>query len=563
MKTHAPVFSAWLNDFFIAYYRRRPVNATFIGIHQYDGRLPDYSEHGAGDTLAEMEALLHRLHTLPLESLSEAEALDRKLAEGFLRIQTWEYKSNHFHQGNPSLYTGEAVFGVISLFLTPFAPLAQRVASAIDRMEAIPELLAQGQVNVYQAPLAWTERAIRECAGALALLGDGIDQLIRDEQIVNRHFQAAAGKAAAAFADFQCYLETELRARPTEGYACGESAFDLMMRQGHFVDRDAGEIVRYAEAQMADAEAYLTAHAADFGAATWREALAQLAESHPSVEHYYDRYVELWEACRATAKAQELLTWPDFPIRYVPRPVWARKAAPYLYFLFYRAPAAFNRPPIHEYLVTPIDAMLPAAEREKLLRATNDSGIKLNHVVHHGSIGHHVQNWHAYRAASRVGQVAAVDCASRIAMFCGGTMAEGWACYATSLMGQTGFLTPLERYAEYQSRRRMSARAIVDVQLHAGRFTLDESVALYEQRAGMRREAAYREAVKNSMFPGAAMMYLIGTDLIHQLRHDLAARQGATFDLKQFHDRFLAYGSIPVALIDAALREEAVNANGL
>ena len=73
-------------------------------------------------------------------------------------------------------------------------------------------------------------------------------------------------------------------------------------------------------------------------------------------------------------------------------------------------------------------------DTEELLQATNDSVIKLNHVIHHGSIGHHVQNWHAFRSASRIGQVAAVDCASRIAMFCGGTMAEGWACYATDLM---------------------------------------------------------------------------------------------------------------------------------
>jgi uncharacterized protein (DUF885 family) len=199
---------------------------------------------------------------------------------------------------------------------------------------------------------------------------------------------------------------------------------------------------------------------------------------------------------------------------------------------------------------------MPATEQEKLLRANNDSVIKLNHVVHHGSIGHHVQNWHAYRAPSRIGQMAAVDCASRIAMFCGGTMAEGWACYVTSLMGEAGFLTPLELYAEHQSRRRMSARAIVDVELHAGRLSLEQAAAVYEQRAGMSRDAAYGEAVKNSIFPGGAMMYLIGTDLIHKLRSDLAARQGASFDLKEFHDSFLSYGSVPVAVIDAQLREK-------
>ncbi len=566
METKAPEFTTWLDEFFAAYYRRRPVNATFIGVHQYDDQLPDYSEQGAGDTLAEMESLLGQLRNLAAEPmpgaepLTGAEALDRKLAKGYLECQLWEYTSTHFHLGNPSLYTGEAIFGILSLFLTPFAPLDQRVESAIARMGATAALLEQARANVTQAPPAWTERAIRECTGALAFFQDGVDWLIQNEPVTDPRFRAAADKAASAFAGYQGFLETELRAHPTDGYACGELAFELMMQQGHFVDMSPDEIARYAEEQMAEAEAQLAAHAADFGAGIAREALDALADLHPTVEGYYDRYTEVWEACRATAEAQELLTWPEFPIRYVPRPGWARRAAPYLYFLFYRAPAAFNRPPVHDYLVTPIEATMPAAEQDALLRGNNDSTIKLNHVVHHGSIGHHVQNWHAYRAESRIGRMAAVDCASRVAMFCSGTIAEGWACYATGLMGEAGFLTPLELYAEHQSRRRMSARAIVDVRLHQGRMSLDEAVRFYEERAGMPHGAAHGEAVKNSMFPGGAMMYLIGTDHIQSLRQEMARRWGSGFSLRRFHDQFLSYGSIPVALTASEMERKAVDA---
>ena len=43
-------------------------------------------------------------------------------------------------------------------------------------------------------------------------------------------------------------------------------------------------------------------------------------------------------------------------------------------------------------------------------------------------------------------------------MFCGGTMAEGWACYATQLMAEHGFLTPLEEFGEAHADLRMAAR---------------------------------------------------------------------------------------------------------
>ena len=114
-----PAFSAWLDDFFASYYGHRPVNATFIGTHEHDDRLPDYSAGGVGDALADAEGLLGRLRALPPERLDPAQRLDRQLAEGFLRIQRWEYESGHFRWANPSLYTGEAIFSVLGLLLSP------------------------------------------------------------------------------------------------------------------------------------------------------------------------------------------------------------------------------------------------------------------------------------------------------------------------------------------------------------------------------------------------------------------------------------------------------------
>ncbi len=552
-ETRAPVLAAALDAFFDWYYRTYPVSATFIGVHQHDARLPDCSDSGIADAVTGIETLKERLRSLPPEPLTETEALDRSLAEGFLDIQQWEYASLHFHRSNPCVYTGEAVFGVMALFLRPFAPLEVRVDAAIERMMAIPVLLAQGKRNVREAPRAWIERAIRECTGALAFFERGVEILTRDEGIRHPQFRTAAGAAAAAFREFKAHLEGDLLGRATEGYACGGETLNLLVRRGHFLDMDARAITAMAQEHMALWEAQLEAQASALGAASWRDALVPLADLHPTVDRYYARYTEVWQAARAAAAAHGLLTWPEYPIRYIPQPTWAREAAPSLYFLFYRSPAAFDHVPIVDYLVTPIEPDMPSDDQTRRLRATNDSVIKLNHVVHHGSIGHHVQNWHAFRAASRMGQVAAVDCASRIAMFCGGTMAEGWACYATDLMAEIGFLTPLERLSQMHSRLRMATRALADVKLHHGEWTLDQTAACYRDKVGMSPDAAHAEAVKNSMFPGTALMYLTGTEQIHRLRRDLAARQ-PEFDLRRFHDRLLSYGSVPVSLIVKAMR---------
>ncbi len=431
---HAPAFTSWLDDVLAAYYRNHPVNATFIGMHEHDHLLPDLSQQGIADVAAQSRSFLQQLNALPDEPLTAAQDIDRRLAAGMLAIEEWEHRDDHMWRGNPSLAVGEAVFGVMSLFLRDFAPLVERVEAAIARLEALPALLTQAGDTIRSAPLAWTQRAERECDGMLALVNNGIDLLMAEKGIHDRRLRDAANDAAASVVAYRAYLRDDLPTRPSNTASCGEAALDLLIRQGHQLDLAADRIEAQAWETFRETELRLTRLAEEAGAADWREALGRLADDHPTARQYEQRYSLVWDEARQAAIRHDLLTWPNYPIRYIPRPGWTRQAAPHLYFLFYRAPSAFDAAPIVDYLIAPLDTEASAEEQQRFLRANNESVIKLNHVVHHGGIGHHVQNWHAYRAASRIGQIAAVDCASRIAMLCGGTMAEGWACYASELI---------------------------------------------------------------------------------------------------------------------------------
>ena len=97
----------------------------------------------------------------------------------------------------------------------------------------------------------------------------------------------------------------------------------------------------------------------------------------------------------------------------------------------------------------------------------------------------------------------------------------------------------------------------MDVRLHHGRMTLEDAVDFYIDRVGMSPAAARAEAVKNSLFPGAACMYLLGWDGIWRLRREVESRATSTFSLHAFHDRLLSFGSVPVSLIARAMLESA------
>ena len=459
-----------LNAFFEAYCRRRPVNASFLGIHDHDDLLPDFSEAGIADTVDEMATLRSRLN---------GNSVDEQLARSFLTIQSREYVSDHFYRSNPALYTGEAIFGILT---------------SPQRLTAVPRLLAQARANVRTAPMEWTRRAIQECRAALKIL----ERIPESED------------ARKAFQEFESHLAHEVLQHPCDQYGCGFDFFDLLMKEGHRMRQSTDEFLRFAEDEFD------------------KHRHAQSPPDHPTI-HDLNQHQACWDECRGIVENRQLLTWPEFPLMFTRPPDLIRDAAQDLYYLSYRSPAAFNSSLPHRCEVTPCGPIT----------------LKLNHVVHHAGPGHHVQNYYAYRSPSLIGKIAAVDCASRIALFCGGTMAEGWACYATDLMEEFDFLNAEERRHQEHTRLRMAARGIVDIKLHCLQMTFAEAVDFYRTQVGMSEVAATKEAVRNSMFPGTAMMYLLGTSTIHRLRQELGSRM----TLREFHDRFLSYGSIPVAMI--------------
>lgn len=559
----SPSFDRYLAQ----YHSRHPVNATFHGLHAMDDRLPDWSVRGRAIEAEEMRRLRAELEESAGASVAALRGsprlLDSELARANLDVRLAEHESGFFHARNPALWTGEAIFSVVGLMIRDFAPLAERAPSIIARLRAIPAFLgALPEAISVAVPAPWLARAARECEAAQGLLDRGLQAWLVEQHAsepLTAQVMAAAGGARAAFASLATWISSHQFAEEHDG-AVGEATFATLLRRGHYCDTPPRALLQAALAELPREQAKLQAML-DASGGTWADAQVALALDHPTAADYYATFQRRWNDCRRIALEHDVVTWESWPIRYVPIPAWAREFQPQLYWLFYRSPAPFDPYDVYDYVVTPVDESMPPAEQEKRLRAWNNSTITLNHVVHHGALGHHVQNWHArHRAKSRIGQIAATDCASRIAMFLGGSMAEGWACYATTLAGELGMLTPLEQLSEQHTAVRMLARAIVDIRLHLRLTTFSDAVQFYQDVVGMSMDVATAEVTKNSMFPCTALMYWLGTGTILELRDAVRTRHlaaGTPFSMRAFHDELLSRGAIPVRLAATLMLEGA------
>jgi uncharacterized protein (DUF885 family) len=134
----------------------------------------------------------------------------------------------------------------------------------------------------------------------------------------------------------------------------------------------------------------------------------------------------------------------------------------------------------------------------------------------------------------------------------GSAFTEGWGLYSERLADEMGlYRDEAERLGMLDLQGMRAARLVVDTGIHALGWARERAIATLEG-AGVPNVEATIEADRYITMPGQALSYKIGQFEIERHRAAAAEREGAAFSLRDFHDRLLALGSLPLT----ALRRE-------
>jgi len=139
--------------------------------------------------------------------------------------------------------------------------------------------------------------------------------------------------------------------------------------------------------------------------------------------------------------------------------------------------------------------------------------------------------------------------------FIDGIRAEGWAFYLEEMIQQLGFLQdrPKAREINYILQAKRAARVKPELMMQANAWTYNEALTSLTTRTpywmGPDDAIARFDLELYLRQPGYGIGYYMGKVELEKLFAEVAAAQGRDFDIKQFHDDFLAIGRIPIALI--------------
>jgi uncharacterized protein (DUF885 family) len=176
-------------------------------------------------------------------------------------------------------------------------------------------------------------------------------------------------------------------------------------------------------------------------------------------------------------------------------------------------------------------------------------------VYHEGVPGHHLQLGQAVYNRAKLNTYR-----RQLAGTSG--HAEGWALYAERLMEQLGYLDdPGDRLGMLDGQRMRAARVVLDIGVHLGKPRLDGTgkwdwdyaLDFMSKNVNMNEQFVRFEVNRYFGWPGQAPSYKVGQRIWEQLRDDYRAREGAAFDIKEFHRKALDIGGVGLDTLKAAL----------
>jgi uncharacterized protein (DUF885 family) len=124
---------------------------------------------------------------------------------------------------------------------------------------------------------------------------------------------------------------------------------------------------------------------------------------------------------------------------------------------------------------------------------------------------------------------------------------EGCGLYAERLSDEIGLYSgDLQRLGMISFDAWRACRLVVDTGMHAFGWSRERAVQYMRDNTALSEVNIANEVDRYISWPGQALAYMIGRKHIESLRARAERELGAAFDLRRFHDRILANGSIPL-----------------
>ena len=548
---------ASLNEEFFAHkHGRDPLTATELGLHAFDGQLPDLTRAGELETVEGYRALQRRIEALLGDDagtgrhLAFEERINLEVMDALAFGTSTELEDELWAR---NISAGGYVAPQARIFQTvPTAPLvgAIGIEAYLERLAHLPELFATIRERYRQADRqgqfstsAGVRQAIAQLDGHLEL-GDAHDVFINVElpaasegerDRIRLLVHEGIWPAIAALRD-------ELAGDPLS-HARGDHEVGLGAIEGGD-ELYARALGRHTTTAMTPEEIH------QLGLETLARLDDEWAEIGSRVFGIRDRR-DLFDRLRGDLRlrfdnGQQILDvvthalWVaerEQPKWFLDRPIArcvieeiSAAEADNAALAYYRGPSDDGSRPGAHCVLTTVPTQRFRYEYEAL-------------AFHESVPGHHLQIGTAQTLKELPAFRRYLD--AEVSAF-----VEGWGLYAERLADEMGLYSDdLARLGMLSFDALRASRCVVDTGMHYYGWSRQRAIEFMFENSATNMANVCNEIDRYIGWPAQATAYLVGRRELRRLRHEAERKLGSAFDIRQFHGVLLGQGAVPLGVL--------------
>src|ERR1700728_3104876 len=538
-------FSQVVDDFVFGTLALSPVTASTVGYHKHHGEmledeLDDFSAAGIKAQIKLQRDIEARIEDLDAKALNAEQRADIEVMRDAISATRLDVEEVQSYRHNPTIYVELVGNALYTPYVLHYAPADERFKHIIQRLIRIPELVRQAEQNLGDSPEIWNKVAREENTGNIDLI-DGVLRTACPKPL-GKDYTQAAEPALIALRAFNEFLDGTL-SKKTSDWRLGKvhyaKKFSYVLATGKTPDA----LLKEAEADLIKTRDEMVQLAAPKSV---KQALAEVALAHATPHTYMAAAKQTLATATAFVKAKDLVSLPpNSNLQVIETPMFMRGV--YGGGGFDQAPAL--EPKLGAFFwITPMPESWPQARIDSKLREYNDSGLA-HLTVHEAMPGHYVQAEYANEVQPRSRRLLRN-------IYGNGPYIEGWAVYSQQLMADQGYLgdTPGYRLTLQKQLLRVLANTILDVRLQTMGMTDRQALDLMTTSTYQEAEEATAKLQRAKLSSCQLPTYYAGYKGWLAVREHYQAKRGASFSLKQLHERALKQGAVPLPVLDRLLQ---------
>ncbi|HEX7516390.1 MAG TPA: DUF885 domain-containing protein [Chthoniobacterales bacterium] len=539
------------DEFIRGYLAARPLHATALGFHEYDGRISEYTRLAIDAELARLKRFDERFKKFDVAKLSPRAAIDLRLLQTAIKKELFLTQDLAIYEHNPMTYA--SAIDVNVYVKRKYAPIEDRVRSIIVVENQAPNIMIAAKTNLADVlPKPYVELAIQIARGSSDFLKKNlIDALgeLKDESL-RAAFMQANRRAATALADYAAWLEKEKLPNATSRFAIGEEKYQRFLAQTELVDLPPAKILELGLSELKHEQEVFAEAAKKIDAdKPAPEVFKQIQSEHPTSENLIPEITKKLDSVRKYVADHKLVTIPsEVRVQVKETPQYRRATS----LASMDTPGPFEKRATEAYFyVTPTENEWPEQQKNEWLTCFNSYSADII-SIHETYPGHYVQFLHLNASKATKPEK----------IFGATSFVEGWAHYCEKMVIDAGFGSvygpnPTDEEIQHAAKYRMAqtqqamlrlCRLCVSIKMHTQGMSVDDATKFFQENCCYEEKPARAEAMRGT-FEIGYLNYTLGKLQILKLREDYEAQEGENFSLKKFHDELLNHGMLPIRLL--------------